>query len=185
MNALNRLIMLVVALLLVGVPVLILLIDFGVLPAQAISPYYQGALDAAGGAVTSFDFGQGTRAVIAAVGAVLALVAGFLLLRELTFGRPFARQAAVEREPGRETTLTAQAVRSMAEGAAREAGGASPKCRLASERGRYEVSCDIQIPRTRNFTETATRARENIRGVLEAQRVPVKDVEVTVRGVAS
>lgn len=185
MNAFNRLVMLVVALLLVAVPVFVLLVDFGVLPAEGVSPYYQGTLDALGGVVSSFDFGQGTRAVIAAVAAAVTLVAGFLLLRELTFGRPFARRAVVEREPGRETALTAQAVRSLAEGAAREAGAASPNCRLASERGRYEVSCDIQVSRPRTFTETATRARENIRKVLEEQQVPVKDVEVTVRGGAS
>ncbi len=185
MNAFNRLVMLVVALLLVAIPVLVLLMNWGILQAEAVSPFYRGPLDALGGAVSNFDFGQGARAVIAAVGAVVALVAGFLLLRELTFGRPLAPRAVVESEPGRETTLTAQAVRSLAEGAAREAGASSPKCRLTSERGRYEVSCDIHVPRPRNLTETATRARENIRKVLEAQQVPVKDVEVTVRSIVS
>lgn len=187
MNVLNRLIMIVIALLLVAVPVLLLLINWGVIPADQADAYtgYRGALEGLDGLVSSFDFGQGTRAVIAAIAAAVTLVALFLLLRELTFGRPFARRAVVEREPGRETTLTAQAIRSLAEGAAREAGAASPRCSLASERGRYEVACEIQVPRPRNLTETATRTRENIRAVLEAQKVPVKDVEVTVQGASS
>jgi hypothetical protein len=96
-----------------------------------------------------------------------------------------ARRAVVERELGKETALTATAVRHLAEGAAREAGAASPTCYLASERGRYEVSCRIRVARPRNFTETATRARDNIRRVLEEQRVPVKGVEVTVQGTAT
>ena len=187
MNAFNRIVMLIIALLLIAVPVLLLLIGFGVISAQTVNAFtgYRSGLDALGGIVSNFNFGQEVRAVIAAVGLLLALVAGYLLLRELTFGRPLERRAVVEDEPGRETALTAQAVRHLAEGAAREAGAASPTCYLSSERGRYEVSCRIRVPRTRNFTETATRARDNIRRVLEEQRVPVKDVEVTVQGAAS
>ncbi len=186
MNAFNRLIMLIVALLLIAVPVVLLLIGFGVVPADQVNAYtgYRSGLDALGAAVRNFDFGQGARAAIAGIGLLVALVAGYLLLRELTFGRPLARRAVVEDEPGRETALTAQAIRHLAEGAAREAGAASPTCYLATERGRYEVSCRIRVPRTRNFTETATRARDNIRRVLEEQRVPVKNVEVTVQGTA-
>lgn len=187
MNAFNRLIMIVIALLLVAVPVLLLLIGFGVIPADQVNAYtgYRAALDSLGGLVSNFSLGQGGRALLAAIAAVVTLIALFLLMRELTFGRPFARRAVVEREPGKETALTAQAIKSLAEGAAREAGATSPSCNLASERGRYEVSCDVQVPRYRNFTETASRARENIRGTLEAQQVPVKDVEVTVQGAAS
>ncbi len=186
MNAFNRLIMLIVALLLIAVPVVLLLIGFGVVPADQVNAYtgYRSGLDALGAAVRNFDFGQGARAAIAGIGLLVALVAGYLLLRELTFGRPLARRAVVEDEPGRETALTAQAIRHLAEGAAREAGAASPTCYLTTERGRYEVSCRIRVPRSRNFTETATRARDNIRRVLEEQRVPVKNVEVTVQGTA-
>ena len=187
MDAFNRLVMLIIALLLIAVPVVLLLIGFGVISADLVNAYtgYRSGLDALGGAIRNFDFGQGVRAAIAGVGLLVARVAGYLLLRELTFGRPPARRAVVERELGRETVLTPQAIRHLAEGAAREAGAASPRCYLASERGRYEVSCRIRVPRTRNFTETATRARDNIRRVLEEQRVPVKDVEVTVQGAAS
>ena len=186
MGAFNRTVMLIIALLLIAVPVLLLLIGLtNVLPEQRINSYYRVPLDGFGNAVQNFDFGQGVRAVIAGIGLLLTLVAGYLLLRELTFGRPFAKRAIVERELGKETALTATAVKHLAEGAAREAGAASPTCNLASERGRYEVSCRIRVPQTRNYTETATRARDNIRRVLEEQRVSVKDVEVTVQGAAS
>jgi hypothetical protein len=47
------------------------------------------------------------------------------------------------------------------------------------------VSCDIQVPRSQNVTELATRARENIQRALEEQQVPVRGVEVTVQGTAS
>ena len=187
MDAFNRVVMLIIALLLVAVPVLLLLIGLGVIPAGQVNALtgYRSGLDAIGSVIRNFDFGQGVRAAIAGVGLLLALAAGYLLLRELTFGRPLERRAVVERELGRETVLTAQAIRHLAEGAARDAGAASPTCSLASERGRYEVSCRIRVPRAQNFTETATRARDNIRRVLEEQRVPVKDVEVTVQGTAS
>lgn len=186
MNAFNRIVMLIIALLLIAVPVLLLLIGLtSVLPEQQINPYYRVPLEGLGNTLQNFDFGQGVRAAIAGIGLLLALVAGYLLLRELTFGRPFAKRAIVEREMGKETALTATAVKHLAEGAAREAGATSPTCSLASERGRYEVSCRIRVPQARNYTETATRARDNIRRVLEEQRVSVKDVEVTVQGAAS
>jgi len=76
-------------------------------------------------------------------------------------------------------------VRQLVEAAAREAGAASPTCRLATERRSYEVSCDIRVPRSQNFTELATRTRDNIQRTLEEQQVPVRDVEVTVQGTAS
>ena len=113
----------------------------------------------------------------------MALVALLLLLRELTFGRPAARKALIDNTPGRETAITAQAVRRLAEGAAREVGAASPTCYLASEDRSYRVSCNILVPaRARNLADLAARARENIQRVLQEQQVPVKDVEVTVQG---
>ena len=87
--------------------------------------------------------------------------------------------------PGRETVITANAVKTLAESAAREVGAESPSVSLASERESYVVSTGIQVPDSDNYTELAARARENIRRVLGDQGVPVKDVEVTVRGTAS
>ena len=184
MHGFNRFVMLIIALLLIAVPVLLLLIAFGVFSAEAINSVtgYRSAVRGLQGLVSNFDFSQGTRVIIAIVGALLALIAGYLLLRELTFGRPVARKALVDDTPGRETAMTAAAVRHLAEGAAREVGAESPSCTLATTDGRYDVACDIRVPRSRNFAETATRTRENVRRVLGEQRVPLNNVEVTVQG---
>ena len=53
------------------------------------------------------------------------------------------------------------------------------------------VSIDLREPvrefrlATENYTELATRSKDNIQRVLQEQHVPVKDVEVTVQGTAS
>jgi hypothetical protein len=190
-NAFNRLIMLIIALLLIAVPVLLLLVGFGVLPANQISPYYRPALDSFGDLASAFSYDAGTRTVVGArtvvglIGILVFLVALFLLLKEIPLGRRIARRAFIEEEPGRETAITSGAVRQLAEAAAREVGATSPTCYLASKKRSYDVACDIRVPRSQNFTELATRARDNIRRVLEEQRVPVRDVEVTVQGTAS
>ena len=186
MNAFNRLLMLLIALLLVTVPVLLLLVGFGVIPAGEIDEYtgYRNMLDALS-VLSVSDITPRVRLVAGIIGALVALVALLLLLRELAFGRPVARKALVEDTPGRETVITAQAVRRLAEGAAREVGAVSPNCYLASKDRSYQVSCNLWVPdSSQNFAEVAARAKENIREVLEEQRVPVKDVQVTVQGTA-
>ena len=181
MNGFNRFVMLVIALLLIAVPVLLLLFALGVIPTNFLNPV-TGAIQGLQNLVSNFDFSQGTRVIIAIAGALLALIAGYLLLRELTFGRPVARKALVDDTPGRETAITAAAVRHLAEGAAREAGAESPSCSLTSTNERYDVACEIRVPRSRNFAETATQTRENVRRVLGEQHVPLNNVEVTVQG---
>jgi hypothetical protein len=184
-NAFNRLILLILALLLVAVPVLLLLINLGVIQADVIDQYtgYRGAVQALGDFQAS-SLTTGARVVIAVVGALMALIALLLLLRELTFGRRVSRSTVMDDTPGRETVITANAVKTLAESAAREVGAESPSASLASEGNSYVVFTGIQIPSSDNFTELAARARENIRSVLGDQGVPVKDVEVTVRGTA-
>jgi hypothetical protein len=168
----------------VAIPVLILLTAFGVISATVVNQYtgYRGAVDALGGlsAIT-----PGVRTIIALAGALLALIALLLLLRELTFGRRVARNTTIDDTPGKETRITASAVKALAEGAAREAGAYSPSASLASDERSYQVSCRIQAPPSGNYTEVASRTRENIRRVLEDQGVPLEDVEVTVQGSAS
>ncbi|CAA9430651.1 MAG: hypothetical protein AVDCRST_MAG37-575 [uncultured Rubrobacteraceae bacterium] len=186
MNGFNRLIMLILALLLIAAPVFLLLIGLGVFSADQINSYtnYRGGLDALG-RISVSDFTDLTvKLIVGLVVALLTLLAGYLLLRELTFGRRLSRRALLEDEPGRETAITATAVRHLAEGAARESGAASPTCRLASDKNRYEVGCDIRVPASQNFTEISTNSRDNIRRVLEEQQVPLKNVEVTVQGTA-
>jgi hypothetical protein len=185
-NAFNRLILLIVALLLFAVPVVLLLIVYGVIPANLVDQYtrYSGALEALGGFSTS-SLTLAARVVIAIVGTLLALIALLLLLRELTFGRRVSRSTVMDDTPGRETVITANAVKTLAESAAREVGAESPSASLATDDDTYIVFAGIQVPSSDNYSELAARARENIRSVLEDQRVPVKDVEVTVRGSAS
>ena len=186
MNVFNRLILLVLALLLLAVPVVLLLTAFAVVPADVIDQYtgYRGAVQFLGDFSAS-DLTTGSRAVIAVVGALVALIALLLLLRELTLGRRVSRSTVMDDTPGRETVITANAVKTLAESAAREAGAESPSASLASEDDSYIVFTGIQVPSSDNYTELAARARENIMRVLGDQGVPVKDVEVTVRGTAS
>ena len=186
MNVFNRLIMLIIALLLVGVPVFLLLVGFGVLSANPINMLVaslRNTLDTLG-SLSIWDVDPRVRLLTAIIGVLVALVALLILLRELTFGPPVARKTFVDDTPGRETAVTAQAVRGLAEGAAREVGAVSPTCYLASEKRRYDVFCNIRVPRSQDFTELAARSRQNILRVLEEQQVPVKDVEVTVQGTA-
>jgi hypothetical protein len=183
MNAFNRLVMLIIALLVLVVPVLLLLVAFGVLTGQ------QSGFGAITGALQSVPgvnlTSQTARWIFGIVSGLVCLISLLLIFRELTFGRPVARKVLVQDEPGKETTLTATAVKHLAEAAAREAGVVSPTARLASERDRrYDVLCDAQVPEGANVAELAARARENIARVLGEQRVPNNDVEVTIRGVA-
>ena len=186
MNALNRLILLIVALLLLVVPVVLLLMCFRVIPADIVAQYtgYGSIIQALGGFSAS-SLTMTARIVIAIVGVLLALIALLLLLRELTFGRRVSRSTVMDDTPGRETVITANAVKTLAESAAREVGAESPSASLASDDDTYIVLAGIQVPSSENYAELAARARENIRRVLEDQGVPVKDVEVTVRGTAS
>ena len=185
MNFFNRLVMLILALLLIAVPVLLLLVGLGILPASQVSPLYRPVLGSLGNLASVFSYDAGARTVVGLIGLLVFIVALFLLLKEIPLGRRISRRVLIEDEPGRETAITAGAVRQLVEAAAREAGAASPTCRLATERRSYEVSCDIRVPRSQNFTELATRTRDNIQRTLEEQQVPVRDVEVTVQGTAS
>jgi hypothetical protein len=186
MNAFNRLVMLIIALLMIAVPVLLLLVAFGVLSAEMIDAYtgYRSAIEALGNLSIS-DLTGSVRIVAAIVGLLVALIALLLLLRELTFGRRVARSTVMEDTPGKETVITASAVKALTEAAAREAGAQSPSASLTSDDRSYLVSCSIQAPPSDNYTELARSTRENIRKVLGDQGVPVKDVEVTVQGTAS
>ena len=185
MNAFNRLILLILALLLLAVPVVLLLTAFAVIPAELIDQYtgYRGAVQALGDFSAS-TLTTGVRVVIAVAGALVALIALLLLLRELTLGRRVSRSTVMDDTPGRETVITANAVKTLAESAAREAGAESPSASLASDDDSYIVFTGIEVTSSGNYTEIAARARENIRRVLGDQGVPVKDVEVTVRGTA-
>jgi hypothetical protein len=183
MNAFNRLVMLIIALLLLVVPILVLLVGLGVISSQMANTYtgYQSAASAIGSFSLS-GLSNTARIIAGVVSALVAIIALILIFRELTPGRRPAKQVTLNREAGKETKITAKGVRSLAEGAAREAGGASPKVSLASKKKAYKVGCKITIPGSSNYTGVAERARDKIRQVLDNQSVPVKEVEVTVEG---
>ena len=183
MNALNRLVLLIVALLLVAVPVLLLLMNWGFIQADVVDQYtgYRGAVRAIGDFQAS-TLSTAARVVIAVVGALVALIALLLVLRELTLGRRVSRSTVMDDTPGRETIITANAVMTLAESAAREVGAESPSASLASDGDSYVVFTGIQVPASDNYTDLAARVRGNIQRVLQDQGVPLKDVQVTVRG---
>jgi hypothetical protein len=178
--------MLILALLLIVVPVILLLVAFGVIPADLINQYtgYRSGLEALGNLQVS-DFSQQVRTIIFIISVVVALLALILLLRELSFGRRVARDTVVEDTPGQETVIKTSAVKSLVEGAARETGAISPSAGLSSEGRPYNVYCKIQVPQSGNFVETASRARESIQNALNRYNVPYKEVEVTVQGTES
>jgi uncharacterized alkaline shock family protein YloU len=183
MSGFNRFVMLIIALLTVVVPALVLLVFFGVLSGQQLG---LGSITGALSGLPEANLtSQTARTILGVVGALLLLVALILILRELVFGRPAARKVTVQDEPGKETVLTAQAVRHLAEAAAREAGAVSPTVKLTKKRDRYDVACNVEASTGANIAEMATRTRENVAQVLEEQRVPVDDVEVMVRETAS
>lgn len=183
MNVLNRLIMLVIALLLLGVPVLLLLIAFGLLPAGPLS----GAAGALGNLPQAIEnAGSQTRVIAGVASALVAILALVLFLRELAVLIPqTASILFVNREAGRETRITPKAVKALTEGAAQEAGALSPSASLASRRDEYNISCRIRAASTSDVSELAAQTRDNIQRVLESQDVPVRDVEVTVQGTTS
>ncbi|AHY45552.1 Hypothetical Protein RradSPS_0269 [Rubrobacter radiotolerans] len=184
MNGFNRFVLLVVALLLIAVPVLLLLINFGVIPADTVNQYtgYRAGLASLEG-ITNLNLTSTlARVITVIVGALVALIALLLLLRELTFGKVLVRNAVVDDRPGAETRLTAKAISALSDGAAREAGARDPSTSLSTKGDAYEVDCRIKVPESGNYTEIASRARANIKRVLESQSLKVRDVEVTVRG---
>lgn len=183
MNGFNRFIMLIIALLAVILPALLLLLFFGVLSGQQLG---LGSITGALSGLPEANLtGQTARIILGVVGALILLISLLLIFRELVFGRPAAREVTVQDEPGKETVLTAQAVRHLAEASAREAGAVGPAVKLTKKRDRYDVACNVEAPTGANIAELATRTRENVTRVLEEQRVPVDEVEVMVRETAS
>ena len=124
--------------------------------------------------------------MIAIVGALVALIALLLLLRELTLGRRVSRSTVMDATPGRETVITANAVKTLAESAAREVGAESPSVSLDLRKGLLRrVHGDTGPPRPTTTPSWRRAPGRTSRRVLGDQGVPVKDVEVTVRGTAS
>ena len=186
MNFFNRLVMLIIALLMIIVPVVMLLVAFGVISADLINQYtnYQGGLEALGN-LSASDFTQQVSTIVAIVSALVAIIALILLLRELTFGKHLAREVTVEDTPGQKTYIKTSAVSSLVEWSARRAGAEPQNVSLSSEGNAYNVHCKIQIPESGNFSEISGRTKENIRNALDRYSVSHKEIEVTVQGISS
>lgn len=189
MNAFNRLIMLLIALLLIAVPVVMLLVAFDYLTGLSpdiVNQYtnYQGGLEALGNlSMSSFD--QQARIIAALVSVLVAIVALALLFREIPYGRRLARDTIVEDTPGQETIIKTSAVQSLVRGAIQEAGAAPYKITLESNGRPYNVYCGIQVPEMGDFTEISSRTNENVKNALNLYSVPYRNVEVTVQGTTS
>lgn len=187
MNAVNRLILLVVALLLIAVPVILLLVAFGVIPAETVNYYtgYRSGLQSLQDLAQQSPDNRG-RAIIGVASAIVALIALLLFLAELTPRRSLpSRRASLDVGPEQQTTVTSTAVRSLAEGAAREAGASGPSVSLRSRKNRYTVLCNVASPRQGSLSELASGVRQNIQRVLGEQHVPVENVEVNVQRATS
>ncbi len=184
MNVFNRLVLILIALLLLVVPIFLLLVNFGGISADVIRSYvdYRTGLRFFNNLSIS-NFTQRVRIIITVVGVLVVLVALFFFLRELRFwsGRP-QRRVFISEEPGKEVSITRDAVCALSEGAAREAGADFPSASLRSRGRSYRVFCDIQVPESDNHAQLASNVREKIQQVLESQNVPIQDVEVTIRG---
>ena len=182
MNAFNRLIMLIIALLLLAVPVLVLLVGFGVLASGAVSTYTQNAASAIG-SFTLSGLPNTARIIAGVVFALVALLALILILREITANRRPAKAQTMNEEAGKETRISPKAVRSLTAGAAREAGADSPNVSLSSGKKGYKVGCKITAAGSSNYTELAENCQQRIQQTLENQSVPVRTVEVTVESI--
>jgi hypothetical protein len=192
MSAFNRLALIAVAVLLLGIPVILLLVNFGVVSPAAVEHYtgYKEGL-ATLRRLGSADFTQNVRIVITVLG-VLAVIVGLILLYlELrsALGLP-VRTAFISREPGRRLAIRAEAVRALAAGAAQEAGARSASVSLSSRKRKepsYSVLCRIEAgpPGDGSRSLLARKVRENVEKVLGDQQVPIREVEVVIERATS
>ncbi len=185
MNVFNRLVLIVVALLMLAIPVFLLLMGFQVIPADQVASYfdYRAALRSLDD--VSLSGLARIRLWMGIGGIVLAVLAFLLFLRELVPRIRRARSAIIEDEPGKEVKIEVRALRALVEKAARETGVVSADASLSSNGNRCGILCRIEIPDSADFSELASRARDNVRKVLEEQKVPVDEIEVRVEGATS
>ncbi|MDN5698150.1 MAG: hypothetical protein L0G70_09295, partial [Rubrobacter sp.] len=107
------------------------------------------------------------------------------VLRELAPGGKRATRATLDDTPGKKTSISPSAVRSLAEGAARQSGTIEPKVGLDSKKGQYLVRCIMDTPRREGMAATGAAARDEIHRVLQSNDIPVRSVEVELRGTAA
>ncbi len=184
MNAFNRVVILLLALLVGAASLLLLLVNFGVLSPSDLN-YYTGYRSAVDGLsrLSPQGISPGGRAIVAIVALVAALIGLSLLLRELAVVRN-PREVVVVDTPGRELRLTSTAVAKLATQAAREAGARSPYVSLRWHRGAFEVQCDVDCPMGIKLVDYGEGIKTRVAQELQLQRVPVRRVRVVLSKVS-
>lgn len=182
MNALNRLLMILLSLLMIGIPIVILLTGLGIIPGSSLNSIF-GYNNALTGLPRMSRSDVSSAAIwVGIAGIVIGLVAIALILRELAFQPHIAHNSRIQDDPGSEVVITPRAVQHIVEGAVRDAGGVSPKISLNSKRNLYEISCEMLSPDADRLAEVAQRARESIQVALNSQTIPHEITSILVRG---
>ena len=181
-DTIARILAIVIAILLMGVPVVLLLMAYGILPAADVEAAtgYQSVLGELGRLAD--QHGQLTRG-LAWFGGISAAVAviSIVLLGLMAFVRGWARDAIVQAEPGRETRVRTKAVRHLATYAAGEAGAGDPSIDLRTRRGRYDLACSFHAREFVHLPDFALNVVEKLRTALVDQGMKVGRVEATVQ----
>lgn len=180
LNALARALAIVIAVLLIGFPVVLLLIAYDILPPEDVNAAvgYSSGLDGLQ-EVASSDLTSGK--IWFGVASALLAAAALTLLLLLLLLHPRSQDATVEAHPGREVVLRARALRHLAEGAARSAGARDATVDVSRRRHGYELSCDMRLTEFERVYEAAQRVSDRVKHELTDAGVKVKRVQTTVR----
>ena len=178
----GRIVASVIAILLMGVPVVLLLMAYGVLSAADLQAAtgYQSVLR--GLARLSAQHGHLTQG-LAWFGGVCAVVTviSLVLLGLMAFAKARARDAIVEAEPGRETRVRTKAVGHLAKYVARDAGAVDPSVDLRTRHGRYDLACSFSAREFVHLPGLTLNVQEKLGTALTEQGMKVGRVEVTVQ----
>ncbi|WP_273844069.1 hypothetical protein [Rubrobacter calidifluminis] len=181
MNFFNRLVLIIFALIIIIIPVLLLLIGYGVIPQSQISSYfdYQAAVNALG--KLSISSIQSAKSAYGVGGIVAAVIFFVLFLAEILPRIKRPDDVIIEDTPGKEVRIQPRALRALAEGAALEAGALSANITLRSGDEVNRVRCVIEAPSGTNLSNLAQKVKEKIRQEYQKQRVRADEVEVIVK----
>lgn len=176
-----RVVAIILAILLIGIPVVLMLMAYGILPPDDVNAFtgYRGLLRQVaatpGPGLNVAELWVGIVAVVVALGALV-------LLLLVLFYRPIAKTAVVQSDPGKETALRPRAVRHLAEGAALSAGAESADIDVRTRRDKHDVWCGFQTSEFTDVPGLARRVHDGIRRELEEAGVKVGKVQTVVRG---
>jgi hypothetical protein len=177
-----RILAFVIAILLMGVPVVLLLMAYGILSTadlQAATGYQSVLRDLDRLSAQHGHLTQGL-AWFGGVSAAVAVIS-LVLLGLMAFARARARDAIVEAEPGRETRVRTKAIGHLARYVARDAGAVNPRVDLRTRHGRYDLACSFSAREFVHLPELALNVQEKLRTALTEQGMKVGKVEATVQ----